>query len=83
MQKLVWCHRVVSKNFVSDFGASLKNIIGGRIKTYEKMVQDALTDANKEFQAKHPDARNVSLFMEQLGNQVLIVVVYGVIDAAD
>jgi len=38
---IVYKNRVWSKNFISDFGMKLKNIVGGRLKSYEKMMDKA------------------------------------------
>lgn len=32
---------IQSKNFISDFGQSLKNIVGGELKSYTKMMEKA------------------------------------------
>lgn len=32
---------IQSKNFLSDFGQSLKNIVGGELKSYTKMMEKA------------------------------------------
>lgn len=40
--KIVWKTKVNSINFVSDFTANIRNIIGGRMKSYEKMVDVAI-----------------------------------------
>lgn len=79
-QKIVWVHQVVSRNFVSDFGASLKNIIGGRIGTYERMFQKALTETTDEFMKKYPNAKNISMRFEQFGQASVFIIVYGVVN---
>jgi uncharacterized protein YbjQ (UPF0145 family) len=40
--RTVFKNIVQSRNFVSDFGATIKNIVGGRLKTYEKMMDEEI-----------------------------------------
>ena len=41
-----------SKNMFSDIGASLKNIVGGEIKAYTKMLQESRATAIERLQAE-------------------------------
>lgn len=38
---------IQSKNFISDFGQSLKNIVGGELKSYTGMMEKARKQATK------------------------------------
>ena len=61
MEKIVWVTKVISRNFMSDFIANAKNILGGRLKTYERMLNKALEDVTKEFYDKYPEAKQVRI----------------------
>jgi len=60
MERIVWITKVISRNFVSDFIAKAKNILGGRLHTYEKLLDNSLKDVTKEFYQKYPTATQVS-----------------------
>ncbi|KKM71220.1 hypothetical protein LCGC14_1432730 [marine sediment metagenome] len=57
MKELVWKNRVYTKNFVTDFFQSIKNIVGGRLKHYEKLLDTAISETWEEF--KKDDAQEV------------------------
>lgn len=77
MTRLVWVIRVVSKNFVTDFGMSLKNIVGGRLKSYEYMVDTGVSEAYAELIKKWGVVENVRIETSQLTNGSVQVIVYG------
>ena len=77
MVKIVWKSKVFSRNFVSDFGAILKNIIGGRLKTYEKMLDRAITEATSELTEEYPQVKNVKMQITEFQNASIAVTVYG------
>ena len=80
MEKIVWVTKVISRNFMSDFIANAKNILGGRLKTYEKMLNKALDDVTKEFYEKYPKATQVRIEFTEFTNGALVVIVHGVIN---
>jgi uncharacterized protein YbjQ (UPF0145 family) len=79
MTKIVWKTKVLSRNFVSDFGATLKNIIGGNLKTYEKLVNEAIKQATDELLAEYPKVKEVKMQITEFQNASISVTVYGVI----
>lgn len=60
-EKLVWVSRIYSKDFITDFFQDLKNIVGGRLGAYEKMLNKAIEETWKEFSKKYPTARRLKL----------------------
>ena len=60
MEKIVWVTKVVSRNFISDFGEGLKNIMGGRLKNYERMLDKTLNEVTGEFYNKYPFNKVIS-----------------------
>lgn len=78
--RIVWKTRVYSRNFVSDFGADLKNIVGGRLWTYERMIDVAVKECSDELLAEHPLVRDVTMQLSEFTNKSVAVVLYGVVD---
>ena len=75
--KIVWKTKVISRNFISDFGANLKNIIGGRLKTYEKMVDLAIKEATDELLSEYPSVENIKMQITEFSNSSICCTVYG------
>jgi uncharacterized protein YbjQ (UPF0145 family) len=80
-RKLVWITKVQSRNFVTDFGASLKNIIGGRLRSYEKMTNEAIEEAQLELFSKHPLVEDIKMQITEFTNKSVMVTIYGTIIA--
>tara|TARA_Y100000310_G_scaffold265643_1_gene276804 strand:- start:217 stop:471 length:255 start_codon:yes stop_codon:yes gene_type:complete len=83
MEKIVWIVRIISKNFMSDFIANVKNILGGRLKGYEKMLDDSLREIVEEFYEKYPNASQVRIEFTEFTQGALAVIVHGVIKNGD
>jgi len=81
MIKIVFSTKVNSRNFVDDFGADIKNIIGGRLKTYEICINEALEQALEELRKKYGLVSNIKIQVSEFGNKSVAVIVYGEIDA--
>jgi len=79
MEKIVWVTKVISRNFVSDFIAHIKNIMGGRLKTYEKMLDNSLKESVDEFYNKYPTAKQVRIEFTEFTNGSLAIIVHGVL----
>lgn len=80
MKKVVFATKVNSRNFIDDFGADIKNIIGGRLKTYEICINEALEGALTELVLNHPQVVNIKIQVSEFSNKSILVVVYGEID---
>lgn len=65
--------RVYSKNFIDDFVMRMKNIIGGRLKSYEEMVNKGIDECISEL----GPAKNVKIEMTELSNESIVIIVYG------
>lgn len=73
--KLVYVVRIYSKNFITDFIERLKNIVGGRLTQYEKMLKMAIGESNEEFFNKYPEAKNIRVDTEAFeGNAVMVTI---------
>ncbi len=82
MVKLVWKVRIFAKNFVSDFFTKLKNVVGGRLKAYENMLNQAIEETNKEFFNDFPDAKNIKVDTESFEGNAIMVTITGEIEEA-
>jgi len=77
--KIVWETNFISRNFVNDFGASLKNIIGGRLRTYENMLNQSIKEVTDSLTQKYPAVEDIKMQVTEFKNASICVVVYGVI----
>ncbi len=73
---------IQSKNFISDFGQSLKSIIGGELKSYTDMMNKARQEATermvKKAEALGADAIiGVRFATSAIMNQAAEILVYG------
>ena len=75
--KTVFKVRVVTKDVVTDLFARFRSIIGGRVKSYEKVIQYALEEAYNELKSEHPNVRNVRFGTTELLSDGAEIVVYG------
>ena len=75
--KFVWSSKVVSKNAIADMFAGLKNIIGGRLRTYERMTDEAIRLCVQELTNKHSGVHNIKLQITQLSEDAVLCVAYG------
>lgn len=80
MTKIVWKTKVQSRNFIADFGSSIRNIIGGRLKAYERMLNDAIKEATDELVAEYPSVKDVRMQITELTSAAICVTVYGVVE---
>ncbi len=77
--RIVWNTKVNSRNFVSDFGANIRNIIGGRLKIYESMIDLAIKEATDELIKENPKVTDVKMQITEFSNASIAVTVYGVV----
>ncbi|MBS9338195.1 heavy metal-binding domain-containing protein [Fructobacillus sp. M2-14] len=71
-----------SRDLVSNFGASLKNLVGGEIKGYTQMLhtsrEEAIQRMTEEAESKGADAIVMMRFESgSIGNDMQSVVAYG------
>ncbi len=81
MKNKTVCHSVVySRNFISDWIMGLKNILGGRLKGYEDMLNTGTKTAIQEFNNKYPKAKNIRMQITEFRDASICISVYGVIN---
>jgi uncharacterized protein YbjQ (UPF0145 family) len=78
--KTVFKVRVVTKDVISDTLARLRSIIGGRVKTYERVIQQALEEAYDELKAEYPNVKNIRFGTTEMIKDGAEIVVYGEVD---
>lgn len=71
---------VAGINFIKDFGASIRNIIGGRSEGYEEELMTARNDAIREMEARAAQLGanavvGVKIDYESFGNAGMIMVI--------
>ncbi|MDE5605654.1 MAG: YbjQ family protein [Eubacterium sp.] len=71
---------VAGINFIKDFGASIRNIIGGRSEGYEEELMTARNDALREMEARAAQIGanavvGVKIDYESFGNAGMIMVI--------
>lgn len=69
--------KVMSRNFISDFFGGLRNIIGGEIKTYTKLVEQTIKELYDSLLEKHGELRNVRIETSELTNGAIQIIVWG------
>lgn len=80
MAKIVHNTKVYSRNFVEDFTSNLKNIIGGRLKAYERMVEKAVEECSKELYEEHPTLKDFRMQITEFHNASISVTCYGIVE---
>jgi len=76
----VFITRVISKNFITDFVQQMRNIVGGRMKSYEKMLDDEIKDAFNELYKVYPTVFNTNFRLQEFTAGAMAIMVYGDID---
>ena len=76
----VFITRVISKNFITDFVQQMRNIVGGRMKSYEKMLDVEIKDAFEELYKVYPSVFNTNFRIQQFTQGAMAIIVYGDLD---
>ncbi len=82
MKELVWKNRVYTKNFITDFFQNIKNIVGGRLKHYEKLLDTAISETWEEFKRDYPNAENIRVDTEHMVQGSIMVTITGEINVS-
>ena len=80
MSQLVWTTRIFTKNFVSDFLENVRNILGGRLKRYESMIDECIEETWEEFHEKYPTAHNIRVDSEHFTTGAYMVTITGEVE---
>lgn len=74
---LVWKVRIYTKNFVIDFLQNIKNIVGGRLKNYEELLNKSISETWNDFNNCYPNAKNIRVDTEHMINGSIMVTITG------
>lgn len=72
---MIHINKTVTKNFMSDLVASVQNLFGMNLKTYEKMVDKGMNQIKEEIKGKK--LKWYRFEITQLTNGALSITLYG------
>lgn len=75
--KTVFKVRVVTKDMITDMFARFRSIIGGRVKAYEKIINEAIQEAYDEMKKEYPNVMNVRIASTEMIKDGAEIIVYG------
>lgn len=74
-KKRIHVNKTVTRNFILDFVASIQNLFGLNLTSYEKMMDKAVKQIEEELNGRELDWFRYEI--TQLGNGALSVTLYG------
>ena len=77
MTKTIFKVRVVTRDMITDFFARFRSIIGGRVKVYERAIQEALDESYRELLKEYPNIQNIKFGTTEMLSDAAEIVVYG------
>jgi len=77
MTRTVFAVRVLTKDMITDTFATWRSIIGGRVKSYEKVIGVALEGAYEELYKKFPNIKNVRFATTEMIRDGCEIIAYG------
>ena len=83
MTKTVFKVRVVTRDMVTDFFARFRSILGGRVKAYEKAIQEALDESYRELLKEYPNVCNIKFGTTEMLSDAAEIIVYGDVSDAE
>jgi len=69
--------KVVTKNFIMDMVATIQNMLGMNLKSYEDMVQKGIKQIDIELKEKKIKLKWYRYEMTQLTNGAVSITIYG------
>ena len=75
--KVVFAVRVITKDMISDFFARIKSLIGGRIKSYEKLLKETLEEMYNELIQAYPDISRIRIATTEMIEDGAELIMYG------
>ncbi len=69
--------KVVTKNFIMDFVASIQNLLGMNLKAYEVMIEKGYKQINDELKKKRIKLKWFRFEITQLTNGAVAIMLYG------
>jgi hypothetical protein len=75
--KRITITKVVTRNFVADFLASIQNLFGQNLTSYEKMMNKGIEQIEKEIADKQIELKWYRYQITQLLNGSIVIMLYG------
>lgn len=75
--RTVFAVRVLTKDMITDTFATWRSIIGGRVKSYEKVIMKALEGAYEELYNLYPKIKNVRFATTEMIKDGCEIIAYG------
>lgn len=75
--KTVFVVRVVSRDIITDFVSRFRSILGGRVRAYERAIQEGLESAYEELKTKYPNITNVRFGTTEMMSDACEIILYG------
>lgn len=69
--------RVITRDIITDTVARFKSILGGRILSYERAIQDALEEAYAELLSEYPTIENIRFGTTEMISDGAELILYG------
>jgi len=77
MMRTIFKVRVITRDMITDFFARFRSILGGRVKAYEKAIQEAIDDAYEELIKEYPNVQNVRFGTTEMLDDACEIIIYG------
>ena len=77
MSKRIHIAKVVTRNIVHDFIASVQNVFGANLNSYESMITNAMTQIDAELSERKVKMVWYRYEITQLTNGAVAVMMYG------
>ena len=75
--RTVFSVRVLTKDMITDTFATWRSIIGGRVKSYEKVIAKALGESYDELYNRFPNIKNVRFATTEMIKDGCEIIAYG------
>jgi len=70
--------KVLSRNFIMDFVSKFQNMLGLNLTAYEKMIQEGISQIQKELKQKQKKMGWFRYEISELSNGAIAIMFYGV-----
>lgn len=77
MSETITITKVVTKDFIQDFIASIQNMLGKNLTSYERMVDKGVWQIQKELKEKNIKLLWYRYEITQLTNGAITIMLYG------
>ncbi len=77
MKQMVFKAKVITRSFIFDIWAMIKNITGGNVVPYAKVIEESIQQAYDELREEHPKVQNIHLMTSELMKGAAEIIVYG------